>query len=189
MTAIRSFATILLLALAACATSHRNVPMEIIPTQPTPTKIQPNPTSVKAATFFTAGSTMDEVAAIMGTPQTINSFGTEVWWYYGYSKIVFKAGRVTEWNNVANNLKVKWSSASASEDVGLRASAQQSVTSGYPVPSSSPVVPSADARKIDAQVATILAGEHSPLPPSQQIRTDTKSQVAEMITKNNTEGS
>lgn len=45
---------------------------------------------------------------------------------------------------------------------------------------------SPDSREIDQQVATILAGEHNPLPPAQHVRPDPAARVAEMVIKNNT---
>ena len=58
-----------------------------------------NPLRVKLAatptnkTYFTVGSTVAEVAAIQGTPDSL----TETYFRYGYSNIYFKNGRVTGW--------------------------------------------------------------------------------------------
>lgn len=63
--------------------------------------------------YFTVGSSMDDVAAIMGTPSRVNNFLNDVWWYFGYSRVVFRGGRVTEWDNMSNNLKVRWNGSVA----------------------------------------------------------------------------
>jgi len=124
------------------------------------------------SSFFTLGSTMDDVAAVMGTPQRIDNVFDYVNWHYGYSSVTFRDKHVTEWSNIDNNLKVRWK------------------------PSSPPCEPhqpppqeaqNSESQKINAQIATILAGEHQPLPPAQQIRSDPTSSVAGMIIKNNTE--
>lgn len=127
---------------------------------------------------------MDEVASLMGTPQRVNNLFNEVWWHYGYSKVTFKQGRVTEWDNSANNLKVRWSATTPSSTRPVtRATAPIAPTQ----PAPQQATPSPDARQIDAQVATIIAGEHSPLPPAQRVRSDPAAQVADMVTKNNTQ--
>jgi outer membrane protein assembly factor BamE (lipoprotein component of BamABCDE complex) len=59
--------------------------------------------------FFTQGSKPDEVVAAMGTPTEIHTLFNEIWWYYRYSKVVFRDGRVSEWDNRSDNLKVRWS--------------------------------------------------------------------------------
>ena len=120
--------------------------------------------------YFTIGSTMDEVASLMGTPQSVINAYNQVWWYYGYSKVTFQYGRVTEWANDANNLRVRWNASTPSN---IRPITQATA--------------SPDARKIDAQVTTILAGEHSPLPPAQRVHSNPAALVAEMVTKNNTQ--
>ena len=47
--------------------------------------------------------------------------------------------------------------------------------------------PSPDPRQIDVQVATVLAGEHSELPPAEQVRSEPSAQSAQIAIKNNTE--
>lgn len=66
-------------------------------------------TMVKSASAdgsFTKGSTYEQVIAVMGIPDSILNVKDEVWWYYSYSKISFKHGKVNLWFNSANNLKV-----------------------------------------------------------------------------------
>ena len=54
--------------------------------------------------YFTVGSTMNEVVAVQGTP---NSF-SEYRFNYGYSSVSFSNGRVTSWDNSNfNPLKVR----------------------------------------------------------------------------------
>lgn len=66
-------------------------------------------TSSPAKDYFTQGSTQDEVVAVMGTPTRTNKFLDEVWWYYRYSRVTFRDGRVAEWDDTGDNLKVRWS--------------------------------------------------------------------------------
>ena len=79
---------------------------------PVPTaRPRPTNTSVPAAgSYFTRGSSQDEVLSVQGTPTEINTYqalGRE-YWYYGYSRVTFSLpdGRVMEWSNTGN-LKVK----------------------------------------------------------------------------------
>jgi outer membrane protein assembly factor BamE (lipoprotein component of BamABCDE complex) len=56
---------------------------------------------------ITLGSSKAQVQEIMGTPRSLQSYeslGQEVW-YYGFSSITFKDGKVYEWSN-QGNLKV-----------------------------------------------------------------------------------
>jgi hypothetical protein len=78
---------------------------------PSPTVAQSKQPAPKD--YFTLSSTMDEVASLMGTPSSVSNFLNDVWWYYGYSRVVFRQGRVIEWDNISNNLKVRWSSSTA----------------------------------------------------------------------------
>lgn len=59
-------------------------------------------------TFLTIGSTKSDVVRIQGTPTTIIKFDmiSEECWFYGYSNITLKHGRVYQWDN-DGNLKVK----------------------------------------------------------------------------------
>ena len=53
------------------------------------------PTAYTTKTHFTIGSTKGEVAAIQGTPDSF----TEEQFKYGLSRVYFRNGRVTSWNN------------------------------------------------------------------------------------------
>lgn len=108
-------------------------------------------TSAPAADYFTQGATTDQVIAVMGTPTRTATIGDEVWWYYSYSQITFKHGRVSSWSNSANNLKVRWSESDAafasSSDSGsssttLPARPYTSSSSGYSLPRLPSVSPS-----------------------------------------------
>ena len=59
--------------------------------------------------YFTVGSTMDEVEAIMGSAQRITRENPDLWWYQS-SNIAFTNGRVSHWNDASGNLKAKGSS-------------------------------------------------------------------------------
>jgi hypothetical protein len=59
--------------------------------------------------YWTIGSTRDDVLRIQGTPTQVAQYetlGKEVFYYGSSSNIVFKKGRVVEYNNYHNNLKV-----------------------------------------------------------------------------------
>lgn len=59
--------------------------------------------------YFGKGDTMETVKRIMGTPDSINAFeySSEEWWGYGYSKVIFKNGKVDSWSNTSKNLRLK----------------------------------------------------------------------------------
>jgi hypothetical protein len=59
-----------------------------------------------AKDYFTLGSDMNHVASVMGTPTRTDKLFSETWWYYHYSKVVFRESRVAEWSNRSGNLKV-----------------------------------------------------------------------------------
>ena len=69
-------------------------------TRPRPTNT-PMPTAIS---YFTRGSTQDEVISVQGTPTEILVWYDEEWRYYGSSRVVFSlsGGRVTEWKNTGN---------------------------------------------------------------------------------------
>lgn len=74
-------------------------------TSPAPTA---PPIRQPRATHFTLGSSKSEVAAVMGTPTSVNDYESikKSVWYYEYSSVGFKNGLVTEWSNTSKNLKV-----------------------------------------------------------------------------------
>ena len=121
--------------------------------------------------FFTRGSTFDEVAVVMGTPKSISEFGSETWWYYGYSRIIFFNGRASSWDDRDGRLKVRWISTPTGKSV---ASATQ------------PESPGVTASEIDARVNSILAGRYSPLPPAQRVQSNPAARFADVETRNNT---
>jgi hypothetical protein len=53
--------------------------------------------------FFTLGSTPNEVLLVQGTPTRIEVQS----WFYGFSEIRFKSGRVASYDNYFGNLKVR----------------------------------------------------------------------------------
>ena len=79
----------------------------------------PLPTVVPTATspavegdYFTRGSSQDDVLHAQGTPTGVDIYpasGKEVW-SYGYSSVTFSTtdGRVIEWSDFENNLKVRY---------------------------------------------------------------------------------
>jgi outer membrane protein assembly factor BamE (lipoprotein component of BamABCDE complex) len=144
---------------------------------PSPETVASGQSYQRSGESFTIGSSMDDVASLMGTPSTISNYGDTVYWHFGLSSVTFTHGRVSEWANYDNNLKARWSASSP--DVNGQNSELPRV---YPLPSPSP-----DVRQIDSQVATILAGEHSDLPPAQQIQADPSAEEAEIAIKNNTQ--
>ena len=66
--------------------------------------------------YFTVGSTKDEVVIVQGTPSSF----TENRFEYGYSKVNFRNGRVTSWDNTTlNPLKVKMVPAQGTRNRGF----------------------------------------------------------------------
>ena len=65
--------------------------------------------NVTDSAFFTLGSHLDDVLRIQGTPSSINQYSDHEVWWYGLSTIdiSLRDGRVTEWNNIRGNLKVR----------------------------------------------------------------------------------
>ncbi|MGG0716283.1 DnaJ domain-containing protein [Robertmurraya massiliosenegalensis] len=61
-----------------------------------------NKTISQDKSYFTLGSSPDEVKQIMGTPSSI--IGDR--WGYDLSSITFRDGKVTGWSDIGNNLKV-----------------------------------------------------------------------------------
>ena len=61
------------------------------------------------AQTFTRGSHRDDVLRIQGTPSSINQYSDHETWWYGVSTIdiSLRDQRVTEWNNLGGNLKVR----------------------------------------------------------------------------------
>jgi uncharacterized protein YfkK (UPF0435 family) len=56
---------------------------------------------------FSKGDTVDRVKEIMGTPSGITEIGNLETWYYGFSTISFKDGKVNGWQDFDGNLLVK----------------------------------------------------------------------------------
>ena len=65
--------------------------------------------NVTGDSTFTRGSHRDDVLRIQGTPSSINRYSDHESWSYGYSRvdISLRDGRVTEWNDISGNLKVR----------------------------------------------------------------------------------
>ncbi|MEM5786499.1 MAG: DnaJ domain-containing protein [Syntrophobacteraceae bacterium] len=59
-------------------------------------------------THFDLGSTVDDVLRVQGTPTRVDRER----WYFGFSEVLFKEGRVVEFNNYFGNLKVRLRPAS-----------------------------------------------------------------------------
>ena len=59
--------------------------------------------------YFTRGSHQDDVLRFQGTPSSINRYSDHEVWNYGLSSVDISARdrRVTEWNNISGNLKVR----------------------------------------------------------------------------------
>ena len=59
--------------------------------------------------YFTIGSTEEEVLDVMGDPTSIEAFesSNSKWFYYGFSVVKFKDGRVNSYDEVNRKLKIK----------------------------------------------------------------------------------
>ena len=64
---------------------------------------------VTSNSYFTRGSHQDDVLRIQGTPSSISRYSDHDVWNYGYSSVDIsrRDRRVTEWNNISGNLKVR----------------------------------------------------------------------------------
>lgn len=73
-------------------------------------KVRLNPgDNVTSTQYFTRGSHQDDVLSVQGTPSSINRYADHEVWNYGLSSvdISLRDRRVTEWNNISGNLKVR----------------------------------------------------------------------------------
>ena len=74
--------------------------------------------AVGSSSFFTVGSTKDEVLAVQGTPTSFSEYQ----WSYGLSHVSFQGGRVTSWYvSPVNALRVRMLPDSESEASAARA--------------------------------------------------------------------
>ncbi len=74
--------------------------------------------AVRSSSFFTVGSTKDEVLAVQGTPTSFSEFQ----WAYGLSHVSFQGGRVTSWYvSPVNSLCVRKAPDSESDANAARA--------------------------------------------------------------------
>lgn len=70
----------------------------------TPSKSSSN----ESASYFTIGSTEDEVLNVMGDPTSISAYGSgDKIFSYGYSQVQFENGRVKSYDNYGKNLKIR----------------------------------------------------------------------------------
>lgn len=74
-----------------------------------PRSSTPSATTTATVGYFTRGSHQDEVLRIQGTPSRVNKYSDHEVWNYGLSSvdISLRDRRVTEWNNISGNLKVR----------------------------------------------------------------------------------
>jgi hypothetical protein len=63
------------------------------------------PTASGSVTAFTRGSSMDEVAVVMGKPESVFNESSLVCWKYGTSTVNFRNGRVAYWVNPDRKLR------------------------------------------------------------------------------------
>ncbi len=64
------------------------------------------PSTASTATYFTIGSTKDEVLSAQGTPTGVNDSQTR--WEYDFSYVTFdSSGRVLAYNDISHNLRVR----------------------------------------------------------------------------------
>ncbi|MEW8008979.1 MAG: peptidoglycan-binding protein [gamma proteobacterium symbiont of Ctena orbiculata] len=102
----------LLSALRRAKTAHK--PTAASPSSQRKTSAQARSSKSSVATsstasYFTRGSHQDEVRRIQGTPSRVNKYSDHEVWNYGLSSvdISLRDHRVTEWNNISGNLKVR----------------------------------------------------------------------------------
>ena len=91
---------------ATAMTLHPTPAPIFVPTTPTATAAPPTPTPIPP-TFFTLGSTKDEVLLVQGTPAHWSKFSDNNW-NYVTSTVMFDAdGSVEGWNNSSQNLRLQ----------------------------------------------------------------------------------
>ncbi|TKH43056.1 hypothetical protein C1I60_16180 [Paenibacillus terrae] len=56
---------------------------------------------------FSKGDSMDKVKGVMGTPSSISGYGMYEIWRLDLSSVSFTDGKVTGWNDISHNLRVK----------------------------------------------------------------------------------
>ncbi|MDD5149337.1 MAG: hypothetical protein PHC28_02500 [Flavobacterium sp.] len=61
----------------------------------------------KTSSYYSLGSTEDEVLKIQGQPTSISKIGNSTTYFYSYSYVSFENGKVESYNNSAHNLKIK----------------------------------------------------------------------------------
>jgi hypothetical protein len=66
--------------------------------------------------YYSIGSTESEVLNIQGEPSSINDFGSGKLFMYGASIITFRNGKVVSYSNLDNNLKIRVSSKTLTEN-------------------------------------------------------------------------
>jgi curved DNA-binding protein CbpA len=63
--------------------------------------------TLDAENIFSIGSSKNTVLQIQGNPSQIINAGSTVMWYYGTSSVTFENGKVSEFSNIGQNLKIK----------------------------------------------------------------------------------
>lgn len=83
-------------------------------------QLTPSSTSKSDADYFTVGSTKDEVLQIQGTPTSVSKYSgmNQEVWSYNFSRITFKNGRVSEYSDLSNNLKIQLTPSTTSKSNG-----------------------------------------------------------------------
>ncbi len=83
---------------------------EVVSANPASAVREPEAGTIESSSlYFTRGSHRDDVLRIQGTPTSINQYSDHEVWGYGLSgiDISLRDGRVTGWNNLGRNLKVR----------------------------------------------------------------------------------
>lgn len=77
-----------------------------------------NNNSQNSTGYFTIGSSEEDVLQVMGDPNSIMNYDAlnMKCFYYGRSSVTFKNGKVTEYSNSDNNLKVKYKASNSSDN-------------------------------------------------------------------------
>jgi hypothetical protein len=96
------------------------------------TAAKPQSKETKKLSYFTLGSTEEEVKTVMGPPSSVN-YGM---WSYEFSNVDFANGKVIGWSNISNNLKVSIGSKKKDAPLLTLGSTAQQVVDAMGTPSS-----------------------------------------------------
>jgi outer membrane protein assembly factor BamE (lipoprotein component of BamABCDE complex) len=131
----RTLSILICILVAGCASRRAATTVRYYPPPTTPVVAETDQPE-KAPTYFTFGSSREHVAAVMGTPDSVQDYGIRQVWTYYFSSVTFQNGAVSEWSNTNHNLKVRVPGASDGPSVSTSSVMANRATTSAPVSSS-----------------------------------------------------